>query len=64
MTSAPTWEEMMVHCKQLTVYEQEDYGGLNGIQSPYFAAYAPYVKDVVIITENHSLLWYYLYLAD
>ena len=64
MTSAPTWDEMMVHCKQLTVYEQEDYGALNGIQAPYFAAFAPYVKDVVIITENHSVLWYYLYLAD
>lgn len=64
MTSAPVWDEMMVHCKQLTVYEQEDFGALNGIQAPYFAAFNTYVKDVVITTENHSVLWYYMYLAD
>ena len=64
MTSAPTWEEMLDHAHQLTTYEQEDFGCLNGIQVPFFGAYSKNVKDVVFITENHTLPWYYLYLAD
>ncbi|MBR2520580.1 MAG: ABC transporter substrate-binding protein [Oscillospiraceae bacterium] len=64
MTSAPTWEEMLDHAHRLTTYEQEDFGCLNGIQVPFFGAYSKNVKDVVFITENHTLPWYYLYLAD
>ncbi len=61
MTSAPTWDEMLEHCHQLTKYQQEDFAGQNGIQPPHFAAYSKDVKDIVIITENHVLLLYYLY---
>jgi len=62
MTSAPLWDEMLEHCRNLTDMLQRDYGAMPGIQAPYFAAFNKEIKDIVIISENHSLLWFYLYL--
>ncbi len=61
MRSALTWDEMITHCKQLTTYEQDDFGGMPGVQAPYFAAIGKDLKNVVFFTENHFLQLYYMY---
>jgi len=62
MTSSATWDEMMGHADNLTIMLQEDYGAIPGIQSPYFAAFNKDIKGIILVTENHTLLWHYLYL--
>jgi len=61
MSSALTWDEMLVHCRELTRLEQEDYGAMPGVQGTYFAAINPELKGVTFITENHAIQMYYMY---
>ena len=61
MISACTWDEMVAHCKTLTDLVQKDYAAMPGVQAPYFAAFNKELKGIVLIGENHTLLWNYLY---
>lgn len=61
MLSAPTWDEMVAHSRTLTDLVQRDYNALPGVQSPYFALFRNDLKGIVMITEDHVLLWNYLY---
>ncbi|NLT39685.1 MAG: hypothetical protein GXX89_04395 [Clostridiales bacterium] len=61
MVTASTWDEMLEHCKQLTVYQQEDFGALAGIQNPGFVAFSKEFKGVVFTTDNIYLQAYYMY---
>jgi len=64
MRAAVTWDEMLEHCHNLTKMEQDDFAGMPGIQAPFFAAYKNELRDIVYISENHTLYMFYLYLAD
>jgi hypothetical protein len=61
MVSALTWDEMLVNCRQLTTYLQEDYGAMNGIQAPWFAAFDKSLKCLVFASENHFQQLFYMY---
>jgi len=61
MVSSSTWDEMLTHCKSLTDMVQRDYAAMPGVQAPYFAAFNKELKGIVLIGENHTLLWNYLY---
>jgi len=61
MITALTWDEMLVNCRQLTTYLQEDYGAMNGIQAPWFAAFDKSLKCLVFSTENHFQQLFYMY---
>ena len=61
MTSAMTWDEMLVHCKQLTTYEQDDFGAIGGIQPPAVIALSKDFKNGIYFSENHDIQLYYLY---
>jgi len=61
MITAPSWDEMLNHCKLLTDMVQKDYAAMPGVQEPYFAAFKKELKGIVLIGENHTLLWNYLY---
>jgi len=62
MTSAALWDDMLEHCHNLTDLLQRDYGAMPGLQKPYYAAFRKDIKNIILTTENHSLLWFYLYL--
>jgi hypothetical protein len=61
MITALTWDEMLVNCRQLTTYLQEDYGAMNCIQAPWFAAFDKSLKCLVFSTENHFQQLFYMY---
>ncbi|MBR2520585.1 MAG: ABC transporter substrate-binding protein [Oscillospiraceae bacterium] len=61
MTTATTWDEMLVHCKQITKYEQDDFGAIGGMQGPAFVAIDYNYKNPIYYNESHSLQLYYLY---
>jgi len=63
MITALTWDEMLVNCRRLTTYLQEDFGAMNGIQPPWFAAFDKSLKCLVFASENHFHLLYYMYKA-
>ncbi len=63
---AEHWEhsdDMLKNCRQLTAYLQEDYGAMNGIQPPWFAAFDMSLKCLVFTSENHFHLLYFMYKA-
>ena len=62
MMGSVTWEDMVANSKSITDMLQRSYGGLPGVQMPIFTAVSQRLKGVVIVTENHVLLWHYLYL--
>ncbi|MBR6812152.1 MAG: ABC transporter substrate-binding protein, partial [Oscillospiraceae bacterium] len=62
MLSSFTWDEMLEKSKTLTDMLQKDYGALPGVQAPSFAAFSKRLKGIVYISEQHVLLWNYLYL--
>jgi len=61
MLSAATWDETVTHAKTLTDMVQRNYVGLPGLQPPCYMAFNADVKGIVVISENHVLLWNYLY---
>jgi len=62
MMTAFTWEEMLENSKALTDMVQRDYCAMPGVQKPYFAAFNKDLKGIVLVTDEHVLLWNYLYL--
>jgi len=62
MLSSFTWDEMLEKSKILTDMLQKDYGALPGVQAPSFVAFSKRLKGIVYISEQHVLLWNYLYL--
>ncbi|NLA86636.1 MAG: hypothetical protein GX847_05010, partial [Clostridiales bacterium] len=61
MIAATTWDEMLEHCRQITTYQQDDFGGMPGVQAPWFAAYNKELKGLVFSTENHFQQLFYMY---
>ncbi len=61
MKSSATWDEMLTHCKQLTVFVQEDFAAIAGYQKPEFVACTNDIKGLVFTSQNIYLQAYYLY---
>ncbi len=61
MIAATTWDEMLENCRQITKYQQDDFGGMPGVQAPFFAAFDKDIKCLVFASENHFLQLYYMY---
>jgi len=62
LMSSTTWEEMLENSKTLTDLVQKDYAALPGVSSPWFVAVSKRLKGAVVVSEQHVLLWNYLYL--
>ncbi len=61
MLSSPTWDEMLENAKALTDMVQRDYSAIPGIQQQTCFVFDKDVKGVVIVSDDHALLWNYLY---
>jgi hypothetical protein len=52
---------MLTRGKQLTAYEQDDFGVIGGIQPPALIALGREFKNGVYFSERHDIQLHYLY---
>ena len=59
--TAATWDEMIQHLKQLTKYQQDDFGCVGAVQAPLFIALSKEFKSGVFVSEDHAIQVCYMY---
>jgi len=53
---------MLIHCRRITEYLQDDFGAIPGLQTPDFLIMSSRIKNAVYYTESHSIICWHLYI--